>query len=475
MACTSPPRHGGQVIEHKVHLYSSTTRTSSCLRTSSAPARAMLRAPSNTQKVFSVSQEITTSNTKVKNVSVHVDDAELLTISKSGRQSMSTSSAPASSGNLHTAHMSGAHLGEEIALTAHDSKVKGGVCFVAISDPTPRETDVERQLSGCPSELNQVEDIAHDTKRSVNQYADETQTSLVKSRLVESNTSDETTCSASADEHEDETQGELVESESDATSTPVVEADSSVSASRASTSDGAGVSPSSTSLSTNRGHRDHSMFGDSQIEPEHGRTVRMHNFAEAPIETTMALESSLIDGESDLGFPATISSSVPMQLFEQGWERQRHNQTSMMAKSAESRTTVLLLNVPYDYTGPRLVRTLDSEGFQGMYDFVHVPIDSGERGCSGFAFVNLVNPAIAQNFITAFEKFSRWSVKSKNVCLAVWAKKQQGLRANVDRSRNSNALLGQVPDEYKPLLFRNGIQVQFPARDATSGKPGLLT
>eukprot|EP00928_Gymnodinium_smaydae_P020582 TRINITY_DN17952_c0_g2_i1.p1 TRINITY_DN17952_c0_g2~~TRINITY_DN17952_c0_g2_i1.p1 ORF type:complete len:108 (+),score=8.31 TRINITY_DN17952_c0_g2_i1:28-351(+) len=84
------------------------------------------------------------------------------------------------------------------------------------------------------------------------------------------------------------------------------------------------------------------------------------------------------------------------------------------------------------------------------------------RTSKGYAFVNLVNPSMAQRFVRAFNGFSRWSTASKNVCQVVWARTHQGLHANVDYYRNSSVLGESVPAEYKPRIFEDGVEVPFP-------------
>eukprot|EP00928_Gymnodinium_smaydae_P098234 TRINITY_DN9094_c1_g2_i1.p1 TRINITY_DN9094_c1_g2~~TRINITY_DN9094_c1_g2_i1.p1 ORF type:complete len:191 (+),score=19.43 TRINITY_DN9094_c1_g2_i1:38-574(+) len=138
----------------------------------------------------------------------------------------------------------------------------------------------------------------------------------------------------------------------------------------------------------------------------------------------------------------------------------------------EKRTTVMLMNVPRRYTSSKLMSSIDAEGFANMYDFLYVPL-AAARGSKGYAFVNWVNPSIAQRFLSAFNGFSGWSIASKNVCQAVWAKQQQGLQTNVDRYRNRTVLGKSVPDEYKPRIFQNGEEVPFPPPTRKASKPTL--
>eukprot|EP00928_Gymnodinium_smaydae_P095972 TRINITY_DN8366_c2_g4_i1.p1 TRINITY_DN8366_c2_g4~~TRINITY_DN8366_c2_g4_i1.p1 ORF type:complete len:133 (-),score=6.34 TRINITY_DN8366_c2_g4_i1:859-1227(-) len=94
------------------------------------------------------------------------------------------------------------------------------------------------------------------------------------------------------------------------------------------------------------------------------------------------------------------------------------------------------------------------------------------RNSKGYAFVNLVNPSVAQRFLNAFTSFSRWSTASKNVGQAVWAKQHQGLQTNIDRYRNRTVLGKTVPDEYKPRIFENGVEIPFPP---PTRKPSMPT
>eukprot|EP00928_Gymnodinium_smaydae_P098979 TRINITY_DN9328_c0_g1_i6.p1 TRINITY_DN9328_c0_g1~~TRINITY_DN9328_c0_g1_i6.p1 ORF type:complete len:179 (+),score=17.00 TRINITY_DN9328_c0_g1_i6:252-788(+) len=129
---------------------------------------------------------------------------------------------------------------------------------------------------------------------------------------------------------------------------------------------------------------------------------------------------------------------------------------------AEKRTTVMLMNVPRGYSSSKLIRTINSENFAGMYDFIYIPMDFKTRSSIGCAFVNLLDPLIATRFGAAFDGFSGWLTTSKNVCRAHWASKLQGLQANIDHYRNDSVMAASVPHEYKPRIFKHGIEVSFP-------------
>lgn len=130
--------------------------------------------------------------------------------------------------------------------------------------------------------------------------------------------------------------------------------------------------------------------------------------------------------------------------------------------SLDDRTTVMLRNVPNNYTRDLLLTMLDCEGFAGLYDFIYMPIDFKSQACLGYAFVNLSDPSVVPLFWSTFNGYARWVLPSRKVCSVSWSAPHQGLQEHVDRYRNSPVMHASVPDMYKPVLFENGVRVQFP-------------
>jgi len=134
------------------------------------------------------------------------------------------------------------------------------------------------------------------------------------------------------------------------------------------------------------------------------------------------------------------------------------------AKDGEvERTTVMLRNLPNDYTRDMLLELLDSAGFCGLYDFVYLPVDFKRWAGFGYAFVNFVSNADAQAATTHFHGFKDWVVGSVKVCEVCWGEPLQGLAAHLDRYRNSPLMHELVPDNVRPVLFRSGQRIPFPA------------
>jgi len=126
------------------------------------------------------------------------------------------------------------------------------------------------------------------------------------------------------------------------------------------------------------------------------------------------------------------------------------------------RTTVMLRNLPNNYTRAILLRLLDSEGFAGKYDFVYLPIDFRTHAALGYAFVNLVSPEQAACLHWHFDGFSKWMFPSSKRCSVSWSNPHQGLDSHIARYRNSPLMHEVVPDEYRPVLYREGQRIPFP-------------
>lgn len=122
----------------------------------------------------------------------------------------------------------------------------------------------------------------------------------------------------------------------------------------------------------------------------------------------------------------------------------------------------MLRNIPNRYTQSMLMTLLDEQGFHGHYDFVYLPMDFRNGINLGYAFVNLLNYPQAMVFMQCFQGFSEWFFDSAKVCEISWAHPHQGLTEHVDRYRNSPVMHHSMPDEYKPMVFKDGVRVPFP-------------
>mmetsp|Transcript_17046 Transcript_17046/g.34819 ORF Transcript_17046/g.34819 Transcript_17046/m.34819 type:complete len:338 (-) Transcript_17046:427-1440(-) len=128
----------------------------------------------------------------------------------------------------------------------------------------------------------------------------------------------------------------------------------------------------------------------------------------------------------------------------------------------ERRTTVMVRNVPNNYTRKHFLALLDRAGLCGLYDFVYLPVDFQTGAALGYAFVNAVDPSAVQQIWKALDGFSRWTTPSRKRCSVSWNDPHQGFDENVARYRNSPVMHPSVPDSYKPAIFSGGVRVPYP-------------
>jgi len=125
-------------------------------------------------------------------------------------------------------------------------------------------------------------------------------------------------------------------------------------------------------------------------------------------------------------------------------------------------TTLMIRNLPNQYTRDDFVSWLIEEGFAGRFDFLYFPVDFETHAGMGYAFVNMVSHSDAKSLWSNLDGFSSWSQPCKKVCRVSWGQPMQGLEAHVARYRNSPLMHAHVPDAYRPMLFVEGKRASFP-------------
>lgn len=128
----------------------------------------------------------------------------------------------------------------------------------------------------------------------------------------------------------------------------------------------------------------------------------------------------------------------------------------------ETRTTVMMRNLPETFTRTTLLDLLSAEGFFGRFDFIYVPFDFKRHFNLGYALINMVSPSEAQRFSKHFDGFEKWKSSSDLPCVVVWSNPHQGLSTHVERYRNSPVMHESVPEQWRPMLFKHGVAVPFP-------------
>ncbi|KAL7143595.1 hypothetical protein ABFS83_08G202400 [Erythranthe nasuta] len=117
----------------------------------------------------------------------------------------------------------------------------------------------------------------------------------------------------------------------------------------------------------------------------------------------------------------------------------------------DSRTTLMIKNIPNKYTSKMLLAAID-ETNKGTYDFLYLPIDFKNKCNVGYAFINMVSPS---NIITFYEAFNgkKWEkFNSEKVATLAYAR-IQGKIALVSHFQNSSLM--NEDKRCRPILFQS--------------------
>jgi len=112
-------------------------------------------------------------------------------------------------------------------------------------------------------------------------------------------------------------------------------------------------------------------------------------------------------------------------------------------------TTIMLHNIPKDYTQGGLIQQLDSLGLAGKFDLVYVPVDRNTHQNMGYAFVNFVDGSATkkgQDLLLSSIMLSKRNKKTPKKC---WVSPAhlQGLQKNVEHYQKTSS---------KPLVYVDG-------------------
>lgn len=141
--------------------------------------------------------------------------------------------------------------------------------------------------------------------------------------------------------------------------------------------------------------------------------------------------------------------------------------------TADGGTSVMLRNLPNNYTRSKLLEMLDNEGFFGQYNFVYLPIDFQTEASLGYAFVNMVDSSYVPKLQERLTGFKKWRVPSKKICEVRLCGPWPDLEAHIERYRNSSVMHQSVPEDFKPALFEHGKQIPFPKPSKAPKAPQL--
>jgi len=189
----------------------------------------------------------------------------------------------------------------------------------------------------------------------------------------------------------------------------------------------------------------------------------------SPTDASEASWACMTDDEVELevkpsGPPGSflpVSVEAPKKFTVSIWGKQK--------RKAPSHTSVVLKNLPERCTNAEVLELLAKAGFTGQYDFLYVPTDFRNFSAFGYAFVNFVSHEQAQ---LAFTRLAGLEFAGSALEVS-WCAEHQGYAVHVRRYRNSPVMHPSVPEFYKPLIFKNGVQQSFPAPTKKIKEPRL--
>ncbi|KAL3616949.1 hypothetical protein CASFOL_039343 [Castilleja foliolosa] len=116
---------------------------------------------------------------------------------------------------------------------------------------------------------------------------------------------------------------------------------------------------------------------------------------------------------------------------------------------ADTRTTLMIKNIPNKYTSKMLMDSID-EHYKGTYDFLYLPIDFKNKCNVGYAFINMLSPP---HIIQFYEEFNdrKWEKFNSEKVASLAFARIQGKTALVAHFQNSSLM--NEDKRCRPILF----------------------
>ncbi|XP_042373102.1 protein MEI2-like 4 isoform X1 [Zingiber officinale] len=182
-------------------------------------------------------------------------------------------------------------------------------------------------------------------------------------------------------------------------------------------------------------------------------------------------------------FPMPNSFDVPAERIRNRRNDANSNQSDSkkqfeldierIIRGEDSRTTLMIKNIPNKYTSKMLLAAID-ENHHGTYDFIYLPIDFKNKCNVGYAFINMTNP---QHIIVFYQSFNgkKWEkFNSEKVASLAYAR-IQGKAALIAHFQNSSLM--NEDKRCRPILFHTdgpnaGDQEPFPVGNNIKSRSG---
>lgn len=205
------------------------------------------------------------------------------------------------------------------------------------------------------------------------------------------------------------------------------------------------TTPSSTGTWSRRSDGDSS----SPLSPEVQRSSSWQGLSAALSEEA---EGEAGTGDLDQPPPYFASSSMPQPA--DGFAIHGAATTD---QRPEAITTLMIRNICNSLSRRGLLNAIDRLGFEGLYDFVHLPMAFGTGRNKGFAFVNFDAEQTAQAFRSLFPPSDEPNGNTRDNTWMVSTAEVQGYNANA-AAAGSRKMARIRKNRYRPLLMRRATE-----------------
>jgi len=124
-----------------------------------------------------------------------------------------------------------------------------------------------------------------------------------------------------------------------------------------------------------------------------------------------------------------------------------------------AKTTIVIRQLSKHVDRNVVKSTLDACGFDGVYDFLYVPMNFAKAVCFGFATINFTSHAHADAALAHFG--AGGNILGASV-VAEWSDSNHGLTSLLSKYSNNKVMQDSVPEIYKPIYLCNGQPRPFP-------------
>jgi len=192
-----------------------------------------------------------------------------------------------------------------------------------------------------------------------------------------------------------------------------------------------------------------------------------------PIDNRHIYTSSFNSNESLFRQPFSLNTKTFTNNFNYSKKEKQIIKLEDVALGKETRTTVMIRNIPIKYNDKALEKEL--EPFEGKYDCLYMPFDYENGGNKGYAFLNLKSPYHVLLFYEVFNNNCWMFFDSKKICELNYANFQgieeiQKHANNYKGSKKPNFYISnennnnnkiEIPYKYLNLLLQANPNMKF--------------